>query len=819
MKQLIVCIVCLWLSPLVWGQSLPDTTWQLHYREAYPRINDLVHTRLIVRFDYAKAYLYGEVSITLRPHYYPTDSLNLDAKQMSIDQVGIEKGNHIVKLNYLYDGWNLRIQLNKQYKASEKYTVYIRYTAKPNEAKVRADSKGLYFINPTGNQKNKPTQIWTDGETEKTSMWCPTIDKPNQKTTEEIILTVPDKYVTLSNGKLINQKKNEDGTRTDHWKMDLPHAPYLFFMGVGDFAIVKDVYKNKEVSYYVEKEYITTARRIFGQTPAMIAFFEKITGVAFPWIKYSQIALRDFTSTAMENTTATAHMAEAQQDARELADGNRWENNIAHELFHQWFGDYVTCASWSNLTLNESFARYGEYLWQEHQYGADALGEENYTQLRNYLGNPDNEGKALVRYFYADQEDMFDDISYDKGGLILHMLRNYLGDSAFFGGLNRYLNEYKFKSAQVHELRLAMEDVSGEDLNWFFNQWYFGIGHPKVTINYHYNDLNKKVTVYVEQTQDPKRLFKIPLTVDMYCAGVKTSQRVWLNSQKDSFIFNFTSKPDLINVDAAKSILWEKKDNKTIENFIYQYGHGGNYVDRREAVAACTRHPENPLALDMIKKGLRDKYAGIRQFTLLGLNIKNDTIREAVETILADLAKNDKNALVRRYTIRMLPNYPGNKYIDIIRAGLNDSSYSVAGESLNALAKLDSSAAMKEAKIRVNDKTKGTLAEEIVGTLAEFGSEDDFDLIASKYTDLPFKPRITRNFEHYLSRIQNTEKLKKGVDIVIGFRETIPSLFATFINRDILGVLLAKKQAMGLTDQAEYIKTKLPTTIQKQHVQ
>ena len=162
--------------------------------------------------------------------------------------------------------------------------------AKPDEVKVKGsaainDAKGLYFINPKGEEKDKPTQIWTQGETEATSVWVPTIDKPNQKTTQEISMTVPAKYVTLSNGQLVAKKSNADGTRTDTWKMDLPHAPYLFFMGVGDFAVVKDVYKGKEVSYYVEKEYAPVAKKIFGLTPEMMEFFSKITGVDYPWVK------------------------------------------------------------------------------------------------------------------------------------------------------------------------------------------------------------------------------------------------------------------------------------------------------------------------------------------------------------------------------------------------------------------------------------------------------------------------------------------------------------------------------------------------------
>ena len=206
-------------------------------------------------------------------------------------------------------------------------------------------------------KKIEPIQIWTQGETESNSAWFPTIDKTNQKTTQELTLTVDNKYVTLSNGKLVSQKKNTDGTRTDYWKMDLPHAPYLFFAGVGNYAVIKDTWKGKEVSYYVEPEYASVARKIFGLTPEMMTFFSKVTGVEFPWAKYAQITGRDYISGAMENTTATLHSDIAQRDARELVDGNGWESVIAHELFHQWFGDYVTTESWSNLTVNESWSR------------------------------------------------------------------------------------------------------------------------------------------------------------------------------------------------------------------------------------------------------------------------------------------------------------------------------------------------------------------------------------------------------------------------------------------------------------------------------
>ncbi|HLZ88427.1 MAG TPA: M1 family aminopeptidase, partial [Puia sp.] len=347
------------------AQPPADEAWKKVYRATATRYDDLIHTKLEVKFDYDKSYMYGKAWVTLKPHFYPTDTVALDAKGMDIHSVAIEREGKTSPLKYDYDGMVLRVHLDKVYRYTEKYTLFIDYTAKPNELKVKGsaaitDAKGLYFINPKGEDKNKPTQIWTQGETEANSVWFPTIDKPNQKTTEEIYMTVPSKYVTLSNGLMVGQKENGDGTRTDHWKMDLPHASYLFFMGVGDYAIVKDSYKGKDVNYYVEKQYAPVARRIFGNTPEMIAFYSRITGIDYAWPKYDQIVGRDYVSGAMENTTCTLHGEAAQQDARELTDGNGWEDVIAHELFHQWFGDLVTTESWSNITLNESFADYSE---------------------------------------------------------------------------------------------------------------------------------------------------------------------------------------------------------------------------------------------------------------------------------------------------------------------------------------------------------------------------------------------------------------------------------------------------------------------------
>ena len=836
MKKIVAPVIFACIGFIGFSQApVKDTSWKKIYRETAEKINDLVHTKLEVKPDFSKSYLYGKAWLTLRPHFYATDSLRLDAKGMEFKTVALVKAGKQTPLKYTYDDWNLRIQLDKMYKTNETYTIYIDYTAKPDEFQEKYGTddflgiKGMYFINPLGEDKDKPTQIWTQGETESNSAWFPTIDKTNQKTTEELSVTVDNKYVTLSNGKLMSQKKNADGTRTDYWKMDLPHAPYLFFLGVGDYAVIKDKWRDKEVNYYVEPDYASVAKKIFGNTPEMIEFYSRITGVPFPWVKYSQITGRDYVAGAMENTTATIHQESAQQDARELVDGNNWESTIAHELFHQWFGDYVTTESWSNLTLNESFANYSETLWDEYKNGKDAGDAQNYQDMQGYLQSG-SEQKDLVRFYYADKEDMFDAVSYNKGGRILHMLRNFVGDSAFFKALNLYLTTNKFKSAEAHQLRLAFEEVSGRDLNWYFNQWYFGSGHPSVNIDYVYDDAAGKVNVIINQTQKTGKVFILPMAIDIYNGSQKVRHNVWVRNAIDTFSFNYSKKPDLVNVDGDKVMLWIKKDNKTLDNFIHQYKYAGNYLDRREAIEFASKNQKDPKAQELLKLALKDKYSGLRNYTLTVIDMKNEDLKKSIEPILLDLAKNDKKSTVRANAIARLGSYKKAEYTSLFKSATNDSSYSVAGSALEALREVDPNTAMNIAKELKKGKTKGILKEAITTTIASSGDESMAEEIIGGFAKLPVgqeKFQQLNALNAYLIALKNTEKVKQGVDEIIKFREAIPEQFRSQTDPFIYGVILQdlltkKEEALkadptntSLKELVDYIKSKLPAESKK----
>jgi aminopeptidase N len=810
-------IACVFITGLGVAQNSKDD-WKKNYRAVPTKVNDLIHTKLNARFDYTKAQLNGNVWISLKPHFYPTDSLLLDAKGMDIKQVAIVKAGKNSPLKYQYNGMELNIHLDKTYTSRESYTIYIDYTAKPNELEAKgsaaiSDAKGLYFINPKGEEKDKPTQIWTQGETEATSVWVPTIDKTNQKTTQEFNLTVPAKYVSLSNGLLTKQTKNADGTRTDNWVMNQPHAPYLFFIGVGDYAVVKDSYKGKEVSYYVEKEYEKVARKIFGNTPEMMKFFSEKLGVEYPWAKYSQIVGRDYVSGAMENTTATLHQESAQQDARELTDGNSWEGTIAHELFHQWFGDYVTAESWSNLTVNESFADYSQFLWEEYKYGADYAAWETYNGMRTYLGSPTNASKDLVRFYYADKEDMFDGVSYSKGGRILHMLRKYVGDDAFFKSLNKYLTDNKFGIGSAHKLRLAFEAVTGKDLNWYFNQWYFGSGHPKLEINYGYNADTKMAALYLKQTQGDK-LFKLPITVDVYEGAVKKRHMIWANNKADTFYFPAANKPDLINVDAEKIMVAEKKDIKTLSEYVHQFKYAGLYLDRREALDFASKKMDDPIAYKLVTDALNDPYFRIRIKAIQSYGTSK--LDEAVLNKLASMAKNDASKIAKAEAIRMIGAQKNMANKDLFIKAINDSSYSVAGAGLEALALIEPKEAYTIANQLAKEKTKGALKDAITSTIITNGDESAYDFIMNNFNSMPLsqgKFSSIGSMCTFLAKLTDLDKFKKGVDAIVAFRDEIPSSARPqtdpFINGN-LKTLAAAKEASSQQNFADYIKSKLP---------
>ena len=679
------------LDPVTISENTPGSNI---YRGSYTQVIDIINTRLDLSFSWDSAYVYGKATIQARPYFYASDQITLDANGFRINTVSLVSKDERQPLRYTYNGKKLDIKLDRIYTSGQNYTILIDYVAMPNKLKIGEDiasagDRGFYFINKDGKEKDKPRQIWTQGETECNSSWFPTINDPQEKMTQEINITLPNEYVSLSNGTLEYSSLNGNGTRTDSWRQEQPHSTYLTMIAVGNFAITKDKWKDKEVSYYTEPAYASTARLVFGKTPEMIDFFSKKLGIDYPWEKYSQIVVRDFLSGAMENTTATVFFDRMNMSEGQYLDENH-EDIIAHELFHHWFGDLVTAESWSNLPLNESFATYGEYLWEEHKYGRETADLKGLEDLSVYLSGDRKKSPEVIRFDYANREQMFDEISYQKGGRILHMLRKTVGEEAFFKALNLYLTRHSYKNAEIHDLRLAFEEVSGMDLNWFFKQWFLASGHPVLTILSAYNPDKKEVMVTIKQMQDLSKfpLYQIPMAVDIYAGNKVIRQEIVLNKQDQTFIFPSSIAPDLVNADAEKYILGEKVEIKTLDQYIFQYRHAPLFMDRLEAVTRLLQIKNDPSARATLIESFKDKNWFIRNTALTVLDKLTADEQKSVYEQIRSIALTDEVSHVRASAVSILGKFYGSQNNrDIYEITKKDKAPSVVKATENILGK------------------------------------------------------------------------------------------------------------------------------------
>ena len=535
---------------------------------------------------------------------------------------------------------------------------------------------------------------------------------------------------------LKDSKNNSDGTRTDHWVMDLPHAPYLVMMAAGDWVIEKEMWRGKEIQYYLEPKYKGQGKIIYKYVPEILEFYSTRLGVEYPWQKLANIVARDYVSGAMENTTAILYGDFLNGDERELAEREYNETVICHEIFHHWFGDYVTAESWSNLTVNESFADFSEGLWLEHKFGKDYGDYHRKDVLDGYLRQAAGTIHPLVDFKYADREAMFDGHSYNKGGSILHMLRHYLGDDVFFAGLKKYLTDNAFKTGEAHQLRLALEAVSGQDLNWFFNQWYYKAGHPTVEIVYGYDAITKKASATVTQTQAAKdgqpRVFQLPIDFDIYDGGAPKRQTVMMTQRKQTFLFDVNNANAVVDFDADRILVGEKLDKHSEAEWSTIYAQSTHYLARQEAINILSSATDAD-SKKTILSALNDKFWAIREQAIDNLE---KPYSETTLAALDKMAKTDDRYSVRAKAIEKLGKSKDKRFISTLTSAMeNDKSYRVNSAALKGLNRIDSISALKAAK-----------------SLEKTGNADLLDGVGELYAKTPMAENASF-FEDNLSKV------------------------------------------------------------------
>ncbi len=727
------------------------------YRGSATMHFDILHTKLDLRFDWNKSNVLGKADLTIKPYFNPIDIVYLDAVGFDIHAVTLGNGK---PLAYRYDGKELVINLDKTYSRKDTFDIKIDYTAKPDEnlisgSDVITSNKGLFFINPLGKDPDVPSQIWTQGETENNSRWFPTFDKPNERFTQEIILTVDNKCETLSNGRLISTKVNPDGTRTDYWKQDMAHAPYLAMIAVGDFHVEHDTWNGIPLTYMVDKEYGKYAKQIFNHTPEMLTFFSNILDYPFPWDKYSQVVVREFVSGAMENTGAVVFGDFVQKTDRELIEEPN-DDIVAHEMFHHWFGDLVTCEDWSNLTLNEGFASYAEYLWTEYKYGYDHAEFSRLMSTYQYLQEVYyGKKRPLIHYYYNDRESMFDRHSYNKGALVLHMLRKYVGDEAFFVSLNRYLTQHAGTAVEIDELRMAFEDTIGEDLHWFFDQWYLGQGHPHIHVSYDFDAQQNALTVKTDQSETPDHFsypFTLPVVITVFYEDGNISYHpVTITEEKQSFrIDNLQGKPANYILDGQSSLLAIITETKDEAQFLHQFNQAPHFLDKLEAIKNI-EHTEK-----IIPALLKDTF---HFFRLTGIEYVPENQMSDYSNQLQDMAISDSDPKVRRSAYIRLLDYEDYDPMLLTHIIINsEKSYQIIEIALSVLGAYES-----ESFSKYFDKFKNEDSDYLVSTLVSLIPDEDeiyLDYLDKKAVSINIK--YINDFYHtYFEYIQS-----KGLNVL-----------------------------------------------------
>ncbi len=651
-------------------------------RSVRSRDVDQRHIRLELRFDWDKEQMDGRAVLTLVP-FREVSRIELDAAGMQVSRVARIAAEGETTLKYEQRGETLAADLDSPARAEEEITLAIDY-------RVTKPQHGAHFVQADDQRPDQVAMVWTQSEPEFARYWFPCIDSPSDRLTSEITATVPADYVVLSNGVLESTTDNSDGTRTWHWVQKQTHAPYLMSVVAGDFETLEQEWDGIPIVSYVPRGKLAEAERSFGKTPDMVRYFSELIGYRYPWPKYTQICVDEYMWGGMEHTSATTLNSGTLHDERAHLDHTS-DDLVSHELAHQWFGDLMTCKDWGEIWLNESFATYLATLWEEHDKGWDEAAWSRRGEAESYFGEDGRYRRSIVNYRYDEPDKMFDSHSYPKGGRVLHMLRFELGDEQFFKALRHYCETNAYGTVETADLRRAIEDSTGQGMNWFFDQWLYKGGHPEFEVEWQWDDKAKSVRLTVKQTQkvdDTTPLFRTDAEIELACPGETVTRRVTIRAVQETFHFDVPARPTRVCFDPNDWILKKLVFKKSEEELLDQLAHDEHVMCRARAAMDLAEHAKKDTVQEAVLTAAKgDSFWAVRQEAIRALASANgDDVRQT----MIDVAQSDAKADVRQEAIRQLGRLPHDDTRAVLRRIVaNDPSYQSVAEALRALLKVD----------------------------------------------------------------------------------------------------------------------------------
>src|SRR5882762_7101633 len=646
---------------------------------ARSRDYDLQHSKISMRFDLQQKKVLGEVTHSLSILRDGTSKIVFDSAGLTIQKVTVNKSG----AKFETAAEKLIIPLAAKAKTGDKFEITVRYEGKP--------AKGMYFILPDKDYPDRPSQIWTQGESEDTHYYLPTYDYPNDRLTTETILTVPASWITVSNGKLMSVTDAGKGLKTWYWKESVPSSTYLITVVAGEFDEVKESWHGIPVTYYAPKGRGDRLPINYGRTPAMMELFSKKFGVDYPWEKYAQVMVDDFVAGGMENSSATTNTSKSLVHPKLAPEYFTGEDDlISHELGHQWFGDLVTCKDWGDVWLNEGFATFLEAVWTEAHFGKDQADYERWNSAHEWFLSSNLWNKPIVRHDFDDSSE-FDGNAYGKGGWVLYMLRHQLGEDAFYRGLKHYLEVNRGKNVVTADLAKAIEEATHTNVDQFFSQWLYGAGAPKFDLSYSYDAERHQVALTVKQTQTVEGhvgIFRVPVEVEITTVAGSKLYNVTVSKDNQTFPLPAESVPLMVLFDKGGHVLKSAEFHKEKKEWLYQLKNAPDLADRADAVVALGKMKNDEEVVVALGEALRsDKAWGVRATAADTLGQLGSA--SASKLLLAALDSNDK-PWVRSRVVSALGNFKDDAAVaaKLDSMAKQDDSYRARAAALQALGRL-----------------------------------------------------------------------------------------------------------------------------------
>jgi aminopeptidase N len=644
----------------------------------------LRHVRLDLTFDLRHATVAGTATNTVSPLLPGLEQLSFHAAGLKVTRVRLAPGGLDLSFAVEPTAQRLDVRLPHAFGPADQIEVAIDYSAAPRA--------GLYFSGPDAAYPNRPRQMFSDGEPELNRYWFPSWDEPDERASTELLATVERPYQAISNGRLEAVVERADGRRTFHWRMEQPHAMYLTSVVIGEFARTEDHWQGVPLEFYVPPQLASQSAAAFSHTADMMDYFSRLTGVPYPYEKYSQVTVDGFMWGGMENISATTETTDTLRDARAMLDATS-DDLVSHELAHQWFGDYVTCRTWAHSWLSEGMATYFEALYRQHQTGPrgdDEMAWKLDSYRQSYiLEDRDDYRRPLVTSRYVSPIRLFDSHTYDKGALVMHMLRYLTGEDGWWQGIHTFLTRHALGTVISQDFESALEDASGVELGAVFDQFVYGAGYPEIKLHWEYQGATAMVHLEVLQMQDTSRsltgFFSFPVEVALIgdSGAIEVRRVQMLAQQRQDIYMPSASRPRNVVFDPRGALLKTLDFDKPTAEWIEQLRAELPLAAHLDAVRALAERGGDDETAALGEALLHHRFRGVRQVAAAGL----EQIASGAALAFLERATRDPDPHVRAAVFASFGAFPENHELiaQLAHALASDESYGVRSGAAAAL--------------------------------------------------------------------------------------------------------------------------------------